>query len=213
MVFHLLVRKYSCKSSLQVWFIAFVMCWLFKSFICISQAFPSPQEWNCTKETFYQPILMNWGEASQNLNPGLPPTPCPHTGSEKSCKTRVTDSYTATFCSVHWHPVKCQWWAQDRPGALWLPSPRVTLGPGKWSAPPPSKRYWCRAPVAHAYNPSYFGCRSITVRSQPRQTVCETLSWKKPIIKKDWWNNSKCRTWAQTPVPKNKTKTQGSGAE
>jgi hypothetical protein len=36
----------------------------------------------------------------------------------------------------------------------------------------------------------------------PGQIVCETLSRKKPIIRKDWWSGSRCRV--QTPVlPKN----------
>jgi hypothetical protein len=38
------------------------------------------------------------------------------------------------------------------------------------------------------------------VQSQPRQIVCETLSWKKPISKKGWWSGSRCRPWVQAPA-------------
>jgi hypothetical protein len=40
-------------------------------------------------------------------------------------------------------------------------------------------------PTAYTYNPSYSEAeiRRITVRSQPRQIVCKTLSQEKPITK------------------------------
>jgi hypothetical protein len=48
--------------------------------------------------------------------------------------------------------------------------------------------------------------RRIVVQSQPRQIVLETLSWKKPITKKDWWSGSRCRHWVQAPVLKRQKK-------
>jgi hypothetical protein len=33
--------------------------------------------------------------------------------------------------------------------------------------------------------------RRIAVQSQPMQIIHETLSWKIPITKKDWWNGSR----------------------
>jgi hypothetical protein len=41
--------------------------------------------------------------------------------------------------------------------------------------------------------------RRIMVLSQPRQILCETLSWKIPSQKR-WWSGSRCRTWVQTPA-------------
>jgi hypothetical protein len=44
----------------------------------------------------------------------------------------------------------------------------------------------------------------ISVWSQTRQTVHETLSQKKKNHKMGWWSGSKCRHWVQTPVLKKK---------
>jgi hypothetical protein len=47
--------------------------------------------------------------------------------------------------------------------------------------------------------------RRISVQSQPRQRVHETLYQKKAITKKVWWSGSSCRPRVQTLVPqKNK---------
>jgi hypothetical protein len=54
-------------------------------------------------------------------------------------------------------------------------------------------------PVAHACNHSYLGGRRISVRSQPGQIVCETLS-QKTHHKKRLVGGSRWRPWVQTPV-------------
>jgi hypothetical protein len=46
----------------------------------------------------------------------------------------------------------------------------------------------------------------IEVRSQPRQIVSETLSWKYPSQKKSWQSGSRWRLWVQAPVPQKKRK-------
>jgi hypothetical protein len=48
--------------------------------------------------------------------------------------------------------------------------------------------------------------RRTEVQSQPEQIVCETLSGKKPITKKGWWSDSRCRPCVQTPVQQKKKK-------
>jgi hypothetical protein len=49
--------------------------------------------------------------------------------------------------------------------------------------------------MAHTYNPSYSGGRDQEDLGSklPRQIVCETLCWKKPITKKGWCSGSRCR--------------------
>jgi hypothetical protein len=53
----------------------------------------------------------------------------------------------------------------------------------------------CWTPVAHARNPSYSGGRDQDL--------------KKTITKKDWWSDSRCRPWVQTPVAPKKNKNAG----
>jgi hypothetical protein len=49
--------------------------------------------------------------------------------------------------------------------------------------------------------------RKISVGSQPRQIVRETLSQKNQSQKKGWWSGSRYRSCVQTPVlKKNKSK-------
>jgi hypothetical protein len=62
----------------------------------------------------------------------------------------------------------------------------------------------CRAPVAHAYNPSYSGGRDQEDRGL--KPVQATSLWdsipKKPITKKGWWSGSRCRSWVQALTTK-----------
>jgi hypothetical protein len=53
--------------------------------------------------------------------------------------------------------------------------------------------------------------RKIMVWNQPRQILHETLSWKKPIIKKGWWSSSRCRPWVQIPVLQNNNNNSNKG--
>jgi hypothetical protein len=46
--------------------------------------------------------------------------------------------------------------------------------------------------------------RKITVQSQPRKIVHETLSQKNPITEKSWWSGSRSRPLVQIPVPPKK---------
>jgi hypothetical protein len=50
--------------------------------------------------------------------------------------------------------------------------------------------------------------RRIVVPTHPGQIVQETLSWKKPIMEKDWWSGSTCSPWVQIPFPQKKVFSQ-----
>jgi hypothetical protein len=50
---------------------------------------------------------------------------------------------------------------------------------------------WWLTPVIPATQEAEI--RRITVQSQPRAIVHETLSQKKPFTKKGWWSGSRCR--------------------
>jgi hypothetical protein len=67
----------------------------------------------------------------------------------------------------------------------------------------PARRQWL-TPVILATQEAEI--RRISVRSQPRQIVCESLSQKKkkPFTKKGWWTGSRCKPWPQTPISQKK---------
>jgi hypothetical protein len=68
-----------------------------------------------------------------------------------------------------------------------------------------------RAPVAHTCKSYLLGRQRSgrSVRSQPREIVCEMLSGKNPSQKRAWWSGSRCRPCVQTPVPKKKKNCHG----
>jgi hypothetical protein len=74
------------------------------------------------------------------------------------------------------------------------------LRPSVWSKE--TARCWWLTPVILATQEAEI--RRIAVWSQPRQIVCENLSWKYPSQKKGWWSGSRCRLWVQAPVLKKK---------
>jgi hypothetical protein len=62
--------------------------------------------------------------------------------------------------------------------------------------------------VAHTWNPNYSGGRDQEDHglksAQPNRLQDPIL--KKPITIKDWWSDSRCRPWVQTPAPQKKKK-------
>jgi hypothetical protein len=59
-------------------------------------------------------------------------------------------------------------------------------------------------PVAHTCNSSYSGDRhqeNQNSKSAEANDYQDPISTK-PIIKKGWWSDSRCRPWVQTPVPR-----------
>jgi hypothetical protein len=65
-------------------------------------------------------------------------------------------------------------------------------------------RHWWLTPVILAIQETEI--RRIEVRSQPRQIVWETLSWKYLTQRKGWWSGLRCRPWVEAPVLQKKIK-------
>jgi hypothetical protein len=68
--------------------------------------------------------------------------------------------------------------------------------------------------VTHTCNPSYSGDREQEDQGSkpaPANSSRDPIS-KKPITKKGWWSDSRCRPWVQTPVPQKKKRTISFGS-
>jgi hypothetical protein len=103
---------------------------------------------------------------------------------------------------------KCQWWCKPT-GNPCLAGGSLKLY--KHFRQRPKARHQRLMPVILATQEAE--SRRIRVQSQVGQIMGKTLSWKKPITKKDWWNGSDCRPRVQTPALQRKKERKSSNLE
>jgi hypothetical protein len=94
-------------------------------------------------------------------------------------------------------------WGEQLCSVIPLPSPRSDLpqaySNGTWVLP--VRHWWLMSAILATQE---VAIRRTAIWSQLGQIVRETLSWKSTSQKKDWWRDSRCRPWVQTPAPQNK---------